>query len=85
LSTADWQSKIVKSFLPPPRISSIISSGANIKLVRRRLAEGIPNAASNSKQTLLWRNERCEMAEKLPVILDNRNESIVTEADSKIL
>jgi hypothetical protein len=26
-----------------------------------------------------------KMAEKLPVILDNRNESIVTEADSKIL
>ena len=29
------------------------------------LAEGIRNAASNSKLALLWRNERCDMAEKL--------------------
>jgi hypothetical protein len=44
----------------------IIFPGANIGLARPelvegpaiRVSEGIPNVASNSKRTLLWRNER---------------------------
>jgi His-Xaa-Ser system protein HxsD len=37
--------------------------------------EGIPNAASNSKQTLLSRNERCKMAENSN--LSQNNEIVI--------
>jgi hypothetical protein len=38
-----------------------------------------------SKQTLLWRNERCKMAEKLPTIIDNRGDNTLLHALQRLL